>query len=375
MTTPTHAELVASGRGLVEHRVFQTAVAKTRMAMALSDPNLPDCPLVYINSAFTDMTGYDFEAAVGRNCRFLQGIDTDPKAVDRVRQAIAAREPITEELYNYRRDGSGFWNQLYVSPVFDDDGTLTYFFASQVDVSARKEAMRRQTLRIESMGALASGVAHEFNNLMTVVLGNIDRAAERIADDSQKRYLERADLGARRASKLAHTLLDLAARQVSRDRTMDLNQVLRDFEGRLVQSLPAGMQVRLDLAPMPISVQVDPDQLETILLNLALNAADAMLPGGTVRLSTRALSPAEALSNLNGHDAVELSVSDNGRGMTPEVLERATELFFSTKDDREGTGLGLFLVLEFMDKAAGRLAIDSAPGQGTRVKLILPRAA
>jgi len=156
---PTQSELNASGRGLVYQHVFETAMHRTRMLMALSDPNLPDCPLVYINPAFAELTGYDTESSVGRNCRFLQGPDTDPNSVQRIRQAVAERRSINEEIYNYRRDGSGFWNALYMSPVFDDEGRLIYFFASQIDISDRKEAHRRQMQRMESMGALASGVA------------------------------------------------------------------------------------------------------------------------------------------------------------------------------------------------------------------------
>jgi len=373
-TASTQSELTASGQGLVYQHVFETAVHRTRMAMALADPNLPDCPLVYVNPAFIEQTGYSSEACIGRNCRFLQGPETDPDSVQRIRQALAERRSIEEELYNYRRDGSGFWNALYISPVFDDDGRLIYFFASQLDVSARKEAHRRQTQRLESMGALASGVAHEFNNLLTVVLGSLERAAAHTVDENQKRYLERANWGAKRAGQLAGELLSLARRQVNEDRTIDLNQVVRDFEGTLAQIVPQGVQVRLDLAPTPVHVRLDPSQLELVLLNLIRNAADAMPGGGQVSMTTRVFSGPEAASVLNGHEVVELVVADTGQGMPPEVMERATELFFTTKAAGKGTGLGLFLALEFVDKSGGRLTIDSKMGQGTKMRLAFPRA-
>jgi len=370
---PTQSELSASGRGLVYQHVFETAVHRTRMAMALSDPNLPDCPLVYVNPAFAELTGYDAESSVGRNCRFLQGPETDRDAVQRIREAVAERRSISEDLYNYRRDGSGFWNALYMSPVFDDEGRLIYFFASQIDISDRKEAHRRQTQRMESMGALASGVAHEFNNLLTVVLGSIERAAAQAVDGDQKRYLERADWGAKRAGQLAGELLSLARRQASEERTTDLNQVVRDFEGTLAQIVPQDVQIGFDLAPIPIFVRVDAGQLELVLLNLVRNAADAMPDGGRVNMSTRVLSAAEAASTLNGREVVELVVADTGQGMPPEVAQRATELFFTTKAAGKGTGLGLFLALEFVDKSGGRLTIDSQVGLGTRMRLAFPR--
>jgi len=373
-TKPTQSELAASSHGLVDQHVFETAVHRTRMAMALSDPNLPDCPLVYINPAFTKLTGYTPDAALGRNCRFLQGPDTDPTAIKRICQAIRERHAIDEEIYNYRRDGSGFWNALFISPVFDDDGRLIYFFASQLDVSARKEALRRQSQRMESMGALASGVAHEFNNLLTVIMGSLERAAAHAVDDNQRRYLERADWGAKRAGQLANELLSLARRRVNEERTLDLNQVLRDFEDTLAQIVPQDVQVSLDLAPAPVLVRLDPSQLELVLLNLVRNAADAMPGGGQVSIATRVLSASEASSALNGREAVELVVADTGQGMPPEIIERATELFFTTKAAGKGTGLGLFLALEFVDRSGGRLTIDSEVGQGTRMRLAFPQA-
>jgi PAS domain S-box-containing protein len=369
----TQAELAASSRGLVEQGVFEAAVHKTRMGMALADPNLPDCPLVYVNPAFTALTGYEPEDALRRNCRFLQGPDTDPASVRRIREAIANRTSIQEEIYNYRRDGQGFWNALYISPVFDDEGTLTYYFASHIDISARREAVRRQAQRMESMGALASGVAHEFNNLLTVVLGSLERAALRAVDEGQRKHLDRASWGARRAGELAGELLSLSRRQTSEDRIMDLNQLLRGFEDTLTQVAPGGVRLRLDLAAEPLPVRVDHAKLELVLLNLLRNAADAMPKGGEVTVSTRVLPAADARSVLDRTEAVELAVSDNGEGMPPEVAERATDLFFTTKAPGKGTGLGLFLVLEFMDKSGGRLKIDSQAGLGTRVRMVLPR--
>ena len=373
-TAVNPSDLDASSRGLVEKHVFEAAVVKTRMAMALADPNLPDCPLVYINPAFTDLTGYGPAEAVGRNCRFLQGPQTDRETVRRLREAVVNRESISEEIYNYRRDGSGFWNALCISPVFDEDGKLIYIFGSQVDISARKETTRRQAQRIESMGALAAGVAHEFNNLMTVVLGSLERTAARVADEAQKRNLERAELSARRAGQLASELLTLAQRRAGDERTVDLNDLVRDAVSTLGQALPQGMEVRVDLTPTPLLVRLDPGQLELVLHNLIRNAADAMPRGGQVGVATRALTAPEAVVALNGREAVELAVTDTGQGMTPEVAQRATELFFTTKGAGKGTGLGLFLALEFVDKSGGRLTIDSQAGQGTKVRLVLPRA-
>ncbi len=344
------------------------------MSMSLANPNLPDCPLVYVNTAFTDLTGYESEAVIGRNCRFLQGPDTDAEVVQRIRQAMQKQQPIEEEIYNYRRDGSGFWNALYISPMFDDSGKLIYYFASQIDISTRKEVLRRQKQRMESAGALAAGVAHEFNNLMTVVLGSVERAALGATDAGQRRQLERADWGAKRAGQLAGELLALTRRTVHEDRTVDLNGTVREFEGTLAQILPSGVDLRLDLAITPVTVRLDPGQLELVLINLVRNAADAMPSGGEVSVATRLLPATDAAATLHRREAVELMVADTGEGMPPEVVERATELFYTTKAAGKGTGLGLFLALEFLDQSGGRMMIESEVGRGTRVRMVFPRS-
>ncbi len=126
--------------GRVQDEALLAAVKLTRMAMALTDPTQQDNPLVYVNPAFLDLTGYEEQEIIGRNCRFLQGPDTDPIITGQVRQAITAHESISVEIYNYRRDGRGFWNALYICPVFNTEGRLVHFFASQMDVTRLKEA-------------------------------------------------------------------------------------------------------------------------------------------------------------------------------------------------------------------------------------------
>lgn len=353
--------------------MFQAAVRETRMAMAIADPNLPDCPLVYVNRAFVELTGYTAEEVVGRNCRFLQGAESDKKTVARMRQTLARGEGFEEEIYNYRKDGSGYWNALHVSPVVKD-GKLIYFFASQIDITAQKEAAHRQAQRMESMGALASGVAHEFNNLMTVVLGSVERAASRTIDERQAHHLGRAEWAARRAGQLATELLSLARRQASHEQLANLNEVVRAFEDTLAEIVHENVRLRLDLAAEPVQARLNPAQLELVLLNLVGNASGAMSEGGEIVIATTVLSAPDAATVLNRRAAVELSVSDNGCGMTPEVKARATELFFTTKEVGKGTGLGLFLALEFSDHSGGKLMIDSEPGQGTTIRLVFPEA-
>ncbi len=136
------------------------------MPMTVTDPHLPDNPIVFANRAFLEMTGYSAEEVIGNNCRFLQGPETDPASISDVRQSIETRSEFATEVLNYRKDGSSFWNALFVSPVFDDHGNLVYFFGSQLDVSRRRDAedALRQAQKMEALGQLTGGIAHDFNN-------------------------------------------------------------------------------------------------------------------------------------------------------------------------------------------------------------------
>src|SRR5690242_1843453 len=172
------------GEGTVDVAAFRAAVQLTRMPMVLADPTLDDCPVAYCNDAFCDLTGYERGEILGRNCRFLQGRETDRAAVRRIAEALARRQHVHQELYNYRKDGRGIWVSLDISPVFDEDGTLRFFFGSQIDITRQREADLRRTRQIESIGALATGVAHEFNNLMMVVVGCLEQALKQAVDPS-----------------------------------------------------------------------------------------------------------------------------------------------------------------------------------------------
>lgn len=361
-------EIIASGKRLLEHGVFEAAVRKTRMAMVIVDPNLLDLPVVYVNAAFTELTGYEPADVLGRNCRFMQGPDTDPRSVTRIRQALADGQPIVEELYNYRRDGSGFWNALYVSPIHDGDGRLEYFFASQADISIHREALRRQVRRGDNVAALVTGVAHQFNNLMTVVLGSVEHAATQVSDKEPRRHLQRASWGATRAGQLAGDLLTLVRREGAEDADIDLVEAIGHLGSEIAAILPPTVRLHLPAGPEPVFLRLSRNQLRRALLAVAQNAVDAMPDGGDITVAMRIV----AGSVSGGVDRVELSVEDTGRGMSPQVRERATEVFFTTK--AINSGLGLFIVLDFVERSGGWLAIESRPSEGTIVRMTFPRA-
>ncbi len=355
----------------IQRDVFFTAMQTTRMAMVLSDPRQPDAPIVYCNPAFCEQTGYPEDEVIGRNCRFLQGPATDQATVKRIADALSARENVLEEIYNYRRDGRGFWNALHVSPIFDADGQLLYFFGSQADVTRRKEAALQQQERLDTVGTMASGVAHAFNNLMTIVVASIDQAATQASTDRQRTQLARADAAARSAGRLTQQMLSFSRRQFLEEQSVNLNAAIRNLDVLIDEMVEDAVSVEFDLAAEPVLALLDVGQLELAVIAVVRNAADAMPKGGHIIIATREYRSWDADEGQSGQSAVELSVADKGDGMLPEVAQRATEPFFTTKSN--SPGLGLSMVKGFVEQSRGRMRIESRAGQGTTVHLIFPK--
>ena len=290
--------------------------------------------------------------------------------IDEIRRGIAAGEDVQLEILNYRKDGSSFWNALFVSPVIDSRGRLVYYFASQLNVTRRHEAdaILQQSRRMETLGGMASSLAHEFNNLMTIVLASLERASQEFDAARRDRQLGRAMWGAQRAARLTDQMLSFARRQFHDNQTLDVNEMLRNFDSILDQMAGSDVTVVLELAPEPLAARIDPGQMELALLNLVRNAADAIPQGGRIVVSTRL----RRYDDVTGAAAVEIAVSDTGVGMAPEVVRRATEPFFTTKERGKGTGLGLSMVNGFAEQSDGRMEIESVPGAGTTVRLVFP---
>jgi PAS domain S-box-containing protein len=390
-------------------RPFYAAFERTRMPMVVTDPALPDNPIIFANGAFLELTGYAEAEVLGRNCRFLQGPETDLETVAEIRQAIAAGEDITTELLNYRRDGSAFWNRLFISPVRDPDGRIRHFFASQVDVTRRQDAERAeaelrrlnetleqrvaeavadrqqamaqlaQAQKLEALGQLAGGVAHDFNNVLQAITGGARMILRRGSDAPAVRrfagmVLEAADRGI----SVTRRLLAFARRDALRAEPVDAGGLLVGLREVLVHTLGAAIEVRVEAPEGLASLWADRSQLETVLVNLATNARDAMLPaGGTLTLSAAVEEVADPLTHPAGLQPaayLRLVISDTGAGMDEDTLAHATEPFFTTKPQGKGTGLGLSMARGFAEQSGGGLQVESQRGRGTVVTLWLPLA-
>ena len=361
------------------HDIFFAAVETTRMPMIVTDPHKPDNPIVFCNAAFEKMTGYKMAEIVDRNCRFLQGEETDQGTISQVREAIRRREEVAVEVLNYRKNGSTFWNALFVSPVFGEKGELLYFFGSQLDISRRKEAedALHQAQKMEAVGKLTGGIAHDFNNLLQVILGYVDMLEARVdvSDRPAKRAVEAIGMAASRGATLTQQLLAFARKQELRDRLLNLNTLIGDFAPIIDRNLGDGITLRRHFADELWNARVDPVQVEMALLNLLSNARDAMGGQGKVAIETANVHAGgeEPAPGLDPGEYVRVTVTDTGGGIQEDALAKIFDPFYSTKEVGKGTGLGLSMVYGFMRQSGGAVVAENVRG-GARFSLFFPRA-
>ncbi len=250
-------------------------------------------------------------------------------------------------------------------------GLLTMVAVRRSADRRRDDERLRQSQKMEAVGQLTGGIAHDFNNLLTVIIGGLELVLKRVPpDDPNRRYLEGAADAATRGAKLTSRLLAFSRTQRLALQPVDIAAVMDGLSDLLAQSLGPRIAVSVDIADDARWVLTDENQLELALLNLALNARDAIADGGRIAISTQRAK----VRGRSPHDRVEIIVADDGHGMTREVAARAFDPFFTTKDVDRGTGLGLAQVYSMARQSGGDAVIDSAPGQGTRVHLLLPSA-
>ncbi len=329
------------------------------------------------NAGAQSIKGYTADEIVGEHFSRFYTEQDRARGEPQFALETALREGKYErEAHRVRKDGSLFWASVVLDPIFDEGGKHVGFAKVTRDITERKKAEEQleeartalvQSQKLQALGELTGGIAHDFNNLMTVVAGSADFLLRKpdLPEAKRKQYLEAIAETADRATMLTNHLLAFGRRQSIKPEVLDLNIRLDALAEVLSRTLGSSVQVELDLAQSACRVEIDSAQLETAILNAAVNARDAMPDGGTLTLSTR---PVEE----DGAKFVALSVRDTGTGMPPEVIDRAFEPFFTTKDVGKGTGLGLSQIHGFAAQAGGRAEIASASGEGTTIIFLLP---
>jgi PAS domain S-box-containing protein len=284
------------------------------------------------------------------------------------------------EGWRLKKDGTRFWAMVLIDAIRDGDELLGFAKITR-DMTERRAMQEQlhQSQKMEAIGQLTGGVAHDFNNLLTVILGNLDTLSQQIPPEQARwrRAVEQALRASERAAGLTQQLLAFARRQPLKPKVEDLNRLLARWTELIRRTLPESISIRRVEDAEAGSAEIDRNQLESALLNLAVNARDAMPNGGTLTVETARTIIRQHDSNvpfdLKPGEYVLICVSDTGVGMTQEVLERAFEPFFTTKPIGQGTGLGLSQVFGFVKQSGGNVKMYSRPGHGTTVKIYLPR--
>ncbi|MEN3977239.1 CHASE3 domain-containing protein [Emcibacter sp. SYSU 3D8] len=278
-----------------------------------------------------------------------------------------------------RLDGGTVDVEATAASFIDDSELAVLTILHDITERQALERRLRQAEKLEAIGQLTGGIAHDFNNLLTVILGNAESLAEEVREDAPLRLMAEMVQGAAvRAAELTHRLLAFSRKQALEPQIVDVNQQLTGIQSLMERTLGAAVQIEIVKGPSAWKALVDPGQLENAILNLAINARDAMPEGGRLTIETSNTRLDQEYADQNSEvvpgQYVALAVSDTGCGMPPEIVDKAFEPFFTTKEIGKGTGLGLSMVYGFVKQSGGHIKIYSELGEGTTIKLYLPRA-
>jgi PAS domain S-box-containing protein len=338
------------------------------------------------NAGAERIKGYAPAEIVGQHfSRFYTEADRETGEPGKALRTAAAEGRFEKEGWRVRKDGSRFWAHVIIDSIRDDFGEVIGFAKITRDITERLESQRtleqaRQTLfqaqKLDAIGQLTGGVAHDFNNLLMAVMGSLELLRKRLPPDPRAAtLLENAMQGAQRGATLTQRMLAFARKQDLRPEGVDVALLVRGMSGLIERSVGPSIQLRTELAADLAPALTDANQLENALLNLAVNARDAMPDGGTVTIeASNAALGEDGELGLPPGDYVRVRVIDEGAGMDEQTLARATEPFYTTKGIGKGTGLGLPMVHGLAEQSGGRLVLTSRPGEGTQIELWLPRA-
>ncbi|MDP2882217.1 MAG: PAS-domain containing protein [Azonexus sp.] len=331
----------------------------------------------YANKGYSDWYGHPEGSVTGRAVLDVIGPHVYSQVRDPVRRALAGQQ-VTYEYQMERQGQSVFARSTLVPEVTVDGKNLGFFvFSHEITEQKRMQAALVQAQKMEAIGQLTGGLAHDFNNLLTVIIGNLAALQDHRPDDAGvNEFVEPALQSARRGVQLIKRLLTFSRQQPLEPQAVDIGQLIVNL-GKLVRrSLPESIAVSTDLGGMTLHALVDPGQLESALLNFALNSRDAMPEGGRLHIAARAveLSTDAAAFDVSPGRYALIEVADNGCGMDATTLARACEPFFTTKRLGLGSGLGLAMAYGFAKQSGGGVSIQSQPEQGTTVLMVLPLA-
>lgn len=358
------------------HARLVTAVEQAAETIVITDPL---ATIVYVNPAFEKSTGYSSEEVMGKNPRILKSGKQDAGFYHSMWTDLAAGKVWSGRMINKRKDGTLFEEDASISPVFDATGKIINYVGVKRDVTreVQLEQQCREAQKMEAIGRLAGGVAHDFNNILAVILMNAS-----IMNDDKRITPVQADglneiaLAAERGAALTRQMLAFSRRQVMQSRELNLNDVVAGITKMLQRLIGEDIVLQTHLSPDDMLVKGDSGMIEQVLLNLVVNSRDAMPEGGRIVVSVDGIAVDGATvagTKVQAGNFVRLTVRDNGCGIMPEYLPHIFEPFYTTKEAGKGTGLGLATVHGIVEQHHGWVKVESQPGQGTVFYIYLPR--
>ena len=331
----------------------------------------------YVNPRFTDLTGYSLGEVLGKTPRILKSGTMSTETYRRLWNTILSGEEWHSEFLNKKRDGTLYWQRSAISSIRDHPGVITHFIEVAEEITREKELESQlfQSQKMEAIGQLAGGLAHDFNNILTVIIGLGEIVKTKLDDRSEVYgYLLSMLQAAHKSSALTHQLLVFSRRQVLHPEVLDLGALLTDMAGMLRRVVGESVKFVTRLAENLPAVRLDQSQLQQVVLNLLVNATQAITTDGIIILSTAEVRIADEEIDLpesaETGTYVRLSVRDNGCGMDKETLRHIFEPFYTTK--KSGTGLGLATVYGIVHQSGGQLSVHSEPGKGTTFNIYFP---
>jgi PAS domain S-box-containing protein len=336
------------------------------------------------NAGAARIKGYRADEIIGKHfSQFFTPEDLEKKMPSIALETAREQGRFESEGWRLRKDGSRFWALAVLDAVRDENGDLLGFAKITRDMTERREAQLRlqraqeqlvQAQKMEAIGHLTGGVAHDFNNLLMIVSGQAQLMKMRSTDPKDIRSLNAIEQAAQTGANLTRQLLTFARRQRLNPVAVDLKERLAAFHDLLASSAGGSVKIFVDIPSNVWPVEVDTSEFEVALVNLAVNARDAMPAGGELMIGARNATPQSVSSLGLSGDFVALTLRDTGTGIAPEVLQKIFEPFFTTKEVGKGTGLGLSQVYGFVRQSGGDITVSSTVGQGTSITLYLPRS-
>ena len=335
----------------------------------------------WVNPAFTRLTGYPAAEVIGQTPRVLRSDRQSPEFYQQFWETIGRGEIWSGEICNRRKDGTLYDERMTVAPVRDGDGVIRHFVAIKDDVTERKQLEQQltRTQRLESIGMLASGIAHDLNNVLTPILLSIELLRTKYPAPDAKKYVDTVETAAQRGAGIVRQVLTFARGLDGGERTeVQPRYLLKDVVHLIEETFPRNIDISYEVPHDVRPVMADLTQLHQVILNLAVNARDAMPHGGTLTLAARNFTveagDVPAHPRLKPGEHVALSVADSGTGIPPEVLEHMFEPFYTTKPRGKGTGLGLSTVYGIVRSHGGTIEVRTKLGQGSTFEVLLPAA-